>query len=68
MKVVLFVGLVTIIVAAAIAISGLVVMLLTNVILDHYSIKTLGYQEGVALALLLGMVGGAGRAANSSNK
>lgn len=66
MKIVLFGAVVAAIVAVVIAISGLVVMLLTNVLLEHYGIKTLGYQEGVALALLLGMVGGAGRAANSN--
>jgi hypothetical protein len=68
MKLVAFVLLVAAIVVAIVLVSGFVVMLLGNILLSHYGIKTLGYQEGIALALLLGMVGGGARAVNSPQK
>lgn len=65
MKLVGFGLVVLAILTVLIAISGFIVMLLSNVLLEHYGVKTLGFTEGIALALLLSMVGTASRASST---
>lgn len=55
------------IVIALYCLSALIIMLLANVVLEHYGIKTLDFGASLAVTALLAMVTGGARAGSNND-